>query len=117
MENPGLYLLALAMIFLMPGPDMILLLQTGASQGRAPALATAVGLAIARGCHVALAAMGLATLFKVAPWTFDVVRIAGAAYLLWMGGTCSNRARSPHWPAPANSFKQRPCDRRFNGVC
>ncbi|MCU1723832.1 MULTISPECIES: LysE family translocator [unclassified Pseudomonas] len=85
MENPGLYLLALAMIFLMPGPDMILLLQTGASQGRAAALATAVGLAIARGCHVALAAMGLATLFKVAPWTFDVVRIAGAAYLLWMG--------------------------------
>lgn len=85
MENPGLYLLALTMIFLMPGPDMILLLHTGASQGRGAALATALGLAIARACHVALAAMGLATLFKVAPWTFDVVRIAGAAYLLWMG--------------------------------
>jgi len=85
MENPGLYLLALAMIYLLPGPDMILLLQTGALQGRATALATALGLAIARSCHVALAAMGLATLFKVAPWTFDVVRIAGAGYLLWMG--------------------------------
>ncbi|WP_397450683.1 LysE family translocator [Pseudomonas sp. NA-150] len=85
MEDIGLYLLALAMIFLMPGADMILLLQTGARQGRGAALATALGLAIARGCHVALAAMGLATLFKVAPWTFDVVRIAGAAYLLWMG--------------------------------
>ncbi len=85
MENPGLYLLALTMIFLMPGSDMILLLHTGASQGRGAALATALGLAIARACHVALAAMGLATLFKVAPWTFDVVRIAGAAYLLWMG--------------------------------
>lgn len=85
MEDLGLYLLALAMIFLMPGPDMILLLQTGARQGRAMALATALGLAVARTGHVALAAMGLATLFKVAPWTFDVVRIAGAAYLLWMG--------------------------------
>lgn len=85
MESPGLYLLALAMIYLLPGPDMILLLQTGALQGRMAALATALGLAIARSCHVALAAMGLATLFKVAPWTFDVVRIAGACYLLWMG--------------------------------
>ena len=85
MEDIGLYLLALAMIFLMPGPDMILLLQTGARQGRGAALATALGLAIARGCHVALAAMGLATLFKVAPWTFDIVRITGAAYLLWLG--------------------------------
>ncbi|MGV8916863.1 MAG: LysE family translocator [Pseudomonas sp.] len=85
MEDLGLYLLALVMIFLMPGPDMILLLQTGARLGRTTALATALGLAVARICHVTLAAMGLATLFKVAPWTFDGVRIAGAAYLLWIG--------------------------------
>mgnify|MGYP006169223791 CR=1 FL=1 len=52
------------------------------------ALATAAGLGVARACHVALAGMGLATLFKVAPWTFDVVRLAGAAYLLWIGIQC-----------------------------
>jgi hypothetical protein len=40
--------LALAVVYLLPGPDMILLLQTGARQGRGAALATAVGLAIAR---------------------------------------------------------------------
>lgn len=85
MHDLGLYLLALTMIFLMPGPDMILLLQTGARQGQGMALATVLGLAVARSCHIALAALGLAALFKVAPWTFDVVRIAGAAYLLWMG--------------------------------
>ncbi len=67
---------------------MILLLQTGARQGKGAALATAVGLGIARGCHVALAALGLATLFKAAPWTFDIVRLAGAAYLLWIGIQC-----------------------------
>ncbi len=85
MEDTALYLLALSMIFLMPGPDMILLLQTGAKQGRTAALATALGLALARACHVALAAMGLATLFNVLPWTFDIVKFAGAAYLLWIG--------------------------------
>jgi threonine/homoserine/homoserine lactone efflux protein len=83
-----LFFMALAVVYLLPGPDMILLLQTGARQGKGAALATAIGLGIARGCHVALAALGLAALFKAAPWTFDVVRLAGAAYLLWIGIQC-----------------------------
>lgn len=88
MANLWLFFLALAVILLLPGPDMILLLQTGARQGRGAALATAIGLAIARACHVALAALGLAALFKAAPWTFEAVRFAGAAYLLWIGIHC-----------------------------
>lgn len=88
MASLWLFFLALAVVFLLPGPDMILLLQTGARQGRGAALATAIGLGIARGCHVALAALGLAALFKAAPWTFEVVRLAGAAYLLWIGIQC-----------------------------
>ena len=46
MANMALYLTALIMVFLLPGPDMILLLQTGARQGRALALTTALGLAL-----------------------------------------------------------------------
>lgn len=88
MAELGLFLMALTVAYLLPGPDMILLLQTGARQGRGAALATAVGLGVARGCHVALAALGLSALFKTAPWTFDVVRLAGAAYLLWIGFQC-----------------------------
>lgn len=88
MAGLGLFLMALTVAYLLPGPDMILLLQTGARQGRGAALATAVGLGVARGCHVALAALGLSALFKTAPWTFDVVRLAGAAYLLWIGFQC-----------------------------
>lgn len=80
-----LFIGALAAIYLLPGPDMILVLQTGSQQGHTRALATAVGLAVARGLHVALAALGLATLFASAPWTFDAVRYAGGAYLAWIG--------------------------------
>lgn len=75
----------LAAVYLLPGPDMLLVLQTGSQQGHTRALATAAGLAVARGLHVALAALGLATLFATAPWTFDVVRYAGGAYLAWIG--------------------------------
>ncbi|MBP5943839.1 MULTISPECIES: LysE family translocator [unclassified Pseudomonas] len=96
MASLWLFFLALAVVFLLPGPDMILLLQTGARQGRGAALATAIGLGIARGCHVALAALGLATLFKAAPWTFEVVRLAGAAYLLWIGIQCLRSTLVPN---------------------
>lgn len=92
-----MFFMALAVVYLLPGPDMILLLQTGARQGKSAALATAVGLGIARGCHVALAALGLAALFKAAPWTFDVVRLAGAAYLLWIGIQCLRTTMLPNF--------------------
>lgn len=95
MASLWLFILTLAVVLLLPGPDMILLLQTGARHGRAAALATALGLAIARACHVALAALGLAALFKTAPWTFDVVRIAGAAYLMWIGIQCFRSSLVP----------------------
>jgi threonine/homoserine/homoserine lactone efflux protein len=96
MQGLWLFFMALAVVYLLPGPDMILLLQTGARQGKGAALATAVGLGIARGCHVALAALGLAALFKVSPWTFDVVRLAGAAYLLWIGIQCLRTTMLPN---------------------
>ena len=84
---PGLsiFIGALAVAYLVPGADMLLLLQTGARQGRRHALATALGLAMARAAHVALAGLGLAALLQTAPAVFDLVRIAGAAYLVWLG--------------------------------
>lgn len=109
MAGLWLFFMALAVVYLLPGPDMILLLQTGARQGKGAALATALGLGVARGCHVALAALGLAALFKTAPWTFDVVRLVGAAYLLWIGIQCLRSTmlpslngthattKKPHW--------------------
>jgi len=95
MAGLWLFFMALTVVYLLPGPDMILLLQTGARQGKSAALATAVGLGIARGCHVVLAALGLAALFKAAPWTFDAVRLAGAAYLLWIGIQCLRTTMLP----------------------
>ncbi|MCK8653966.1 LysE family translocator [Pseudomonas umsongensis] len=96
MAGLWLFFMALAVVYLLPGPDMILLLQTGARQGKGAALATAVGLGIARGCHVVLAALGLAALFRAAPWTFDVVRLVGAAYLLWIGIQCLRTTMLPN---------------------
>lgn len=54
------------------------------TQGRAYAVATAVGLAIARAVHVTLAALGLAVLLKTVAWAFELVRVVGVVYLIWL---------------------------------
>jgi threonine/homoserine/homoserine lactone efflux protein len=85
MANLGMFIGALVAVYLVPGPDMVLVLQTSSAQGRWHALATAAGLGLARAVHVTLAAVGLATLLRTVPWAFEVVRMAGVAYLVWLG--------------------------------
>lgn len=91
---------ALIVVYLLPGPDMALILQTSVNMGRVQALATAAGLAVARAVHVTLAALGLAAVLATSPTTFEVVRFAGAAYLIWVGIQLL-RARSFLSGAPA----------------
>ncbi len=85
MENLAIFVGTLAVAYLVPGPDMVLVLQTAAARGRRQALATAAGLALARALHVALAAFGLAALLRTSPVVFEAVRIVGAGYLVWLG--------------------------------
>jgi threonine/homoserine/homoserine lactone efflux protein len=68
-----------------PGPDMLFVLGCGMRGGpRAGLLATA-GVATSEAVHVAVAAVGLAALFAAVPVAFTVVRILGAAYLVYLG--------------------------------
>lgn len=85
MSEFTLFIGALVVVYLLPGPDMVLVLQTGANAGRGPAIATGAGLALARAAHVALAGLGLAALLTTSPMAFEVVRFVGAAYLIWLG--------------------------------
>lgn len=85
MSNLGIFIAALAVVYLIPGPDMLLILHTAAYQGRKAAYANAMGLAVARALHVALAGFGLAALLHNAPWAFNAARWLGAAYLIWLG--------------------------------
>ncbi|HWV11463.1 MAG TPA: LysE family translocator [Pseudomonas sp.] len=85
MANLELFIGALVVVYVVPGPDMVLVLQTSSMQGRWHAVATAFGLALARVAHVVLAAVGLAVLLKTVSWAFDAVRLIGALYLIWLG--------------------------------
>jgi len=68
-----------------PGPDVLYIVGRSVSQGRAAGVVSALG--IAAGClvHVTAAAVGLSAMMMALPVAFDVVRYAGAAYLVWLG--------------------------------
>ena len=67
-----------------PGPDMLLIASRSISQGRGSGFATLAGIQVGTYCHALAAALGLSQLFLVVPIAYDVVRYAGAAYLLYL---------------------------------
>jgi threonine/homoserine/homoserine lactone efflux protein len=67
-----------------PGPDMLLIASRSVSQGKASGFASLAGIQVGTYCHALAAALGLSQLFLVVPVAYDIVRYAGAAYLLYL---------------------------------
>ena len=85
MPDIGLFIAASTLLALAPGPDIIYVLTRGISQGRKAGIAAALGFASGCVFHTVLAAVGVAALIRSSELAFDIVRYAGAAYLVWIG--------------------------------
>lgn len=79
------YLAAVLLVIVAPGPDNILAISRGLSQGRAAAVLSSVGAGLGIMFHTAAAALGLSLVIQASPAAFWSVKLAGAAYLLWLG--------------------------------
>ncbi len=79
------YLAAVLVVVVAPGPDNILAISRGLSQGRVAASLSSVGAGLGILFHTVAAAMGLALVLQASPLAFWVVKVVGAAYLLWLG--------------------------------
>lgn len=80
---PG-FLLAVLVIAVAPGPDMAYIVAVSVVHGPRAGVVSATGMAIGMVVHVTVTALGLAVLVTAVPWTLDVIRLAGAAYLAWL---------------------------------
>lgn len=76
-------LVALAMV-LTPGPNMIYLVSRAICQGRMAGLISLGGIALGFMVYLLCAAAGITAIFMSVPLAYDVLRIAGAAYLLYL---------------------------------
>jgi threonine/homoserine/homoserine lactone efflux protein len=81
----GAFTLAAILIVLLPGPDTMVVLRNLVRGGRVTAFRTVLGVLSGLTIWVITAALGLSAVLRTSHDAYLVLRIVGAAYLLWLG--------------------------------
>ncbi len=104
----GLFMLTALGLLLFPGPSVLYVVTRSASQGRRAGLASVMGIESASFVHTAAAALGLSALLLTSALAFDVVKYAGAAYLIFLGlrTLLSRHQQEQSLEAAPRSFRQ-----------
>lgn len=84
-EHLGLFIAAGVVLNLTPGPDVLYIVSQALRGGVRPGLIAALGITAGCFVHVAAAALGVGALLAASATAFNVLKWAGAAYLVWVG--------------------------------
>lgn len=84
-SNLTLFLSAVLVLILTPGPVVLYIITRSVNQGTRAGLVSVVGLELGNFCHVIAAAFGLTAILLSSALLFDVVKYAGAGYLVYLG--------------------------------
>jgi len=81
------FVVPVAVAVAIPGPAVLYVIANGIRQGRLAGEVCAFGLASGTLVHVLLATVGLSAILASSTMAFMAIKFAGAAYLLWLGGS------------------------------
>jgi threonine/homoserine/homoserine lactone efflux protein len=81
----GVFALASLALAVVPGPAVLYIVAQSVEGGRKAGVVSALGIASGGLFHVLAAVIGLSALVAASAEAFTVVKIAGAAYLIWLG--------------------------------
>ena len=89
------------MLNIMPGPDSLLIMARSASQGWRAGSAAALGIGAGTFVHIFAAALGLSAVLATSATAFTVIKLLGAAYILYMAwGLLRSKPAAPVTVAP-----------------
>jgi RhtB (resistance to homoserine/threonine) family protein len=98
---------------LSPGPDMILVMRNTLTGSRRCGGLTAFGVLTGNMIHIGYCTLGIALLLSQSPIAFDVLRVASAIYLVYLGvqslrsaNTFKAQSRASPSRPPANAYWQ-----------
>ncbi|WP_286830287.1 MULTISPECIES: LysE family translocator [Kordiimonas] len=79
------FFIATAIFAFMPGPAILYTAAQTVARGRKAGFMAALGIHLGCYIHVIAAALGLSAIFTHVPLAYTAVKLAGAAYLVWLG--------------------------------
>jgi len=79
------FALSAVVLVAIPGPNLIYIVTRSVDGGRRVGLASALGVEAGTLVHVTAAAVGLSALLASSALAFDLVKLGGVAYLLFLG--------------------------------
>src|SRR5579864_6074056 len=100
------FLLITILLFLTPGPIVTLIIATAARNGTRAALQTVAGATTGNAGMLACVAFGLGWILQNSAQVFDVLRWAGAVYLVWLGIQAWRHAGSAAGPSERGGHMQ-----------
>jgi RhtB (resistance to homoserine/threonine) family protein len=74
-----------AVVIVVPGPDTVVVTKNVLLHGRRAALGTSLGVTAGLSVWTIAAAVGIASLLRASAVAFTVLKLVGAAYLIWLG--------------------------------
>jgi threonine/homoserine/homoserine lactone efflux protein len=74
-----------ALLIITPGPTMLMCMTNSINHGTRRAMTSVAGAVTSVLCVMVLSAMGLGALLAASETAFMVAKVAGAAYLIWLG--------------------------------
>lgn len=81
------YMLVVLTLFLIPGPAVFLTLSQTLRGGKWNGILTGVGIAVGDFIHTCASVIGLSAILMTSALAFEIVKYAGAAYLVYLGIT------------------------------
>jgi threonine/homoserine/homoserine lactone efflux protein len=81
----GLFVLAALTLLILPGPAVLYIVSRSVDQGRAAGLASVLGVTTGTLIQIGAATIGLSSLVLRSALAFDIVKYAGAVYLVILG--------------------------------
>lgn len=104
-QDLALFVISGLLLNIAPGPDSLLIMTRSATQGWRAGCAAALGVGAGTFVHIFAAALGLSAVLATSSAAFTVVKLVGAAYLVWVGiGMLRSRAA----PAPIEAAADAP---------
>lgn len=79
------FLVAVFLLMITPGPDMVFVVANSLGGGRKAGLASLLGVSTGAYCHIVAAALGVSAIFTSSEAAYNILRFAGAGYLTWLG--------------------------------